>query len=86
MCIQQSAFAPLMDAAIMAAIRRVLMEGIAENPGSAPREMVASAVSCALYGASKEWFRTPNHPPAEKIAPLILQLVMPMLAKSGMKP
>jgi AcrR family transcriptional regulator len=79
-CPPQNAFEPLMDAAITAAIRRVLMEGLADKQGAASPEMVASAVSWAIYGAVKEWFATENHPAAEEVVPQILHLVVPMLA------
>jgi AcrR family transcriptional regulator len=82
-CRPQNAFEPLMDAAITAAIRRVLMEGVGKMQGTATPEMVASATSWAIYGAVKEWYATPNHPPAEEIAATILQLVVPMLTVSA---
>ncbi len=84
-CKRHSAFQPLMDAAITASIRRVLMQGIGKWDGNvaAPAlspELVASAASWAIYGAVKAWFDTPGHPPAEQIAPSISELILPMLA------
>jgi AcrR family transcriptional regulator len=79
-CQRQSAFQPLIDAALTAAIRRVLMDGMPATLPSGPSpEMIATAASWAIYGAVKEWFNTPNHPPAEDIVPTILQLVLAML-------
>lgn len=92
-CDRQSAFEPLSEAAITAAIRRVIMGGMPKTaseidtqPGSSPRpssEMIATAASWAIYGAVKEWFKSPNRPPAEEVVPLVLQLVLPILQAAG---
>jgi AcrR family transcriptional regulator len=83
-CNRQSAFEPLVDAAVTAAIRRVLAKGLSHHPSTIPlaTEMIASAASWAIYGAVKQWSTTPNHPPAEEIVPAILALVLPILAQS----
>jgi AcrR family transcriptional regulator len=80
-CQRQSAFEPLVEAAVTAAIRRVLIEGMPKDDLTAglPPVMIATTASWAIYGAVKEWSRTPNRPPAEEIVPLILQLVLPIL-------
>lgn len=84
-CQRQSAFEPLIEAAITSAIRRVLMGGMppaGSKTGSASGlepQMIATAASWAIYGAVKEWFNTPSRPPAEDIVPGILQLILPML-------
>jgi AcrR family transcriptional regulator len=88
-CQRQSAFEPLIAAAIITAIRRVLMEGMPKDggvegtPPAPPPEMIASAASCAIYGAANAWFNTPERPPAEKIVPLVMQLIAPMLEAAG---
>jgi AcrR family transcriptional regulator len=84
-CPRQSAFEPLADSAIAAAIRRVLIAGMpADASSSGPsREMIATAASWAIYGAVKEWLKTPGHPPAEDIVPAVLQLILPMLPVPG---
>lgn len=83
-CCRNNPFEPLIESAIVAAIQRTFLRGMPPaQPGSGtPTEMVASAVSWAIYGAVKQWFNTPNHPPAEEIAPEILQLILPMLSSS----
>jgi AcrR family transcriptional regulator len=80
-CNRQSAFEPLVDAAITNAIRRVLDKGMpgAEHP---PNGMIAAAASWAIYGAVKQWFFTPNHPPAEQVVPTILELALPILQQA----
>jgi AcrR family transcriptional regulator len=80
-CQRQSAFEPLVEAAVVAAIRRVLMEGMPKDgfiTGLSP-VMIATTASWAIYGAVKEWFSTPDRPSAEEIVPVILRLVLPIL-------
>lgn len=83
-CDRQSAFAPLMDAAIVAAIRRLLMEGLerAQHPSALPVEMVATATSWAIAGGVKQWLSQPDRSPAEVFVPQLLQLVLPLLASA----
>jgi AcrR family transcriptional regulator len=78
---RQTAFEPLMDAAIVAAIQRLLMEGIQreEHPLALPPEMVAAAVSWAICGGVKQWLSIPDRPLAATIVPKLLELVLPML-------
>lgn len=79
-CTQQNAFEPLMESAMTAAIRRVLINGMNKNGKSgASAEMIATTASWAIYGAVKQWFYTPGHAGAEEIVGSILQLVMPIL-------
>jgi AcrR family transcriptional regulator len=80
-CDRQTAFEPLMDAAVVAAIRRLLMEGMQreEQPLALPPEMVAAAVSWAICGGVKQWLSIPDRPLAATIVPQLLELVLPML-------
>lgn len=75
------AFTPLMDAAVTAAIRRVVMQGMPSNEVTlnVPPKIAASSVSWAIYGAAKEWFDTPGHPSAEDIVPSLVQMIHPLL-------
>jgi AcrR family transcriptional regulator len=84
-CRKQTAFEPLIEAAITNAIRRVLIDGVnraAHSPAS-QSEMIATAASWAMYGAVKQWFNSADRPPAEAIAPIIVRLVTPMLESAG---
>jgi AcrR family transcriptional regulator len=80
-CDRQTAFEPLMDAAIVTAIRRLLMEGLqrAEHPLEIPAELVAAAASAAICGGVKQWLSSPDRPPAEVIVAQLQELVLPML-------
>jgi AcrR family transcriptional regulator len=86
-CQRQSAFQPLIEAALITAIRRVLMEGMPKSgsPSGPQPEMIATAASWAIYGAVKEWFRTPGRPPAEEVIPVVMQLIIPMLESAAPK-
>ena len=72
---------PHMESAIVAVVRRMLLDGLRSHPpasGDTP-ELLAATASWAIYGAAKEWVQTPNHPPSEQIAPSIQRLVAPIL-------
>jgi AcrR family transcriptional regulator len=71
----------LEDAAMIAAIRRVLGDGM-EKYTSVPEErraMQSAAASWAIYGAVKEWLNMSDRRPAEAIVPEIVALVGPLL-------
>jgi AcrR family transcriptional regulator len=80
-CDRQTAFEPLMDAAIVSAIRRLLTEGLerAERWSAVPLEIIAAAASWAICGGVKQWLSTPDRPPSETIVPQLLQLILPIL-------
>jgi AcrR family transcriptional regulator len=80
-CERQTAFEPLMDAAIVAAIRRLLMAGLerSERPSALPLEIAAAAASWAICGGVKQWFSTPDRRPPITFVPQLLDLVLPML-------
>lgn len=80
-CQRRSNVEALEDAAMIAAIRRVLVEGIAKHT-SLPekrRAMQSAAASWAIYGAVKEWLNMRDRPSAEAIVPEILAFVTPLL-------
>jgi AcrR family transcriptional regulator len=87
---RQSAFEPLVDAAVTNAIRHVLERGMPPEMSPEPTDqpwlpspaMIAATVSWAIYGAVKQWFYTPNRPPAEQAVPAILGLVLPILQQT----
>ena len=72
--------APHMETAIIAVVRRTLLDGLQRHPREdaiAP-EMVAATASWAIYGGVKEWVRTPDRCPAEEIAQTVMVLVAPI--------
>ena len=76
--------APHMETAIIAVVRRTLLEGLQRHPGEdaiAP-EMVAATASWAIYGAVKEWVKTPDRCPPEEIAKTVMTLVSPIFQQT----
>lgn len=72
---------PHMESAIVAVVRTMLLDGIRRHPpatGDTP-ELLAATASWAIYGAAKEWVRTPNRAPSEAIAATIFRLIAPLL-------
>ena len=75
---------PHMETAIIAVVRRTLLDGLQRHPrkdGIAP-EMIAATVSGAIYGAAKEWVRTPDRCPPEEIAQTVMTLVTPIFLQA----
>lgn len=84
-CNKNSAFEPLMEAGIVAAIRRTLLKGVETKPvaeGLTP-EIVATTAAWAIFGAVKQWFYTPNRRPASEMVQPILRLIFPILMPGG---
>jgi AcrR family transcriptional regulator len=67
--------------AIIAVVRRMLLEGLKLHPprNAVAPEMMAATVSWAIYGAAKEWARTPDRSTAEEMANTVSVLVAPIL-------
>jgi AcrR family transcriptional regulator len=80
-CERRSNVEAMEDAAMIAAIRRVLAAGMeAHTLVPAPRRaMQSAAASWAIYGAVKEWLNSQNRPPAEAIVPEIVAMITPLL-------
>jgi AcrR family transcriptional regulator len=78
---RRSTMEPLEDAAMIAAIRRVIEHGMARDSSLSPeqRGIRAAAVSGAIYGAVKQWLNTPDRWAAEQAVPQIVELVRPLL-------
>ena len=71
---------PHMETAIIGVVRRTLLDGVRRHPRAdaiAP-EMVAATASWAIYGAAKEWVRTPDRCSPEEIANTVMTLVAPI--------
>jgi AcrR family transcriptional regulator len=82
-CPAQGQMKPHLESAVIAVLRRVLLDGLQARHTSAHRaspEMIAATLSWAIYGAAKEWVQTPNRCPSEEIAGTVVTLVSPLLA------
>ena len=72
---------PHMESAVIAVLRQILLGGLEKHPpqNGVAAEIVAATASWAIYGAAREWVRTPNHAPSEEIALTVQRLVAPIL-------
>ncbi|MDT7812813.1 MAG: hypothetical protein QOH35_3428 [Acidobacteriaceae bacterium] len=80
-CDRQTAFAPLMDAAIAKAIQRLLIEGFQreKQPSAISPELIAASASAAICAGVKQWFSAPDHPPVTTLVAQMQELILPML-------
>jgi AcrR family transcriptional regulator len=83
-CPQQRQMEPHLESAVVAVVRRMTLDGLQQQgvsvQGLSP-EMIAATLSWAIFGAAKEWVRTPDRCPSEQIAGTIVMLVSPFLAQ-----
>jgi AcrR family transcriptional regulator len=73
---------PHMESAVIAVVRRMILEGLKRHPAehAVSPEIIAATVSWAIYGAAKEWVRTPQRCSSETIVETIEVLVSPIFA------
>ena len=73
-----------LEAAIVTVVRRALLAGMVRErrDGAASPEMLATAVSWAMYGACKEWLREPERAASRDIAGTIAGLMTPLLERA----
>jgi len=80
-CARQRHLEPHLESATVSVIRHMVLAGLQNHPSvKASPEMLASTISWAIFGAAKEWLRTPNHQPSQQAADNIARLVAPILA------
>ncbi|WP_263383894.1 TetR/AcrR family transcriptional regulator [Granulicella arctica] len=80
-CGRQRQLEPHLESAVITVVRSIILEGLRRHDdGSSPAspEMRATTVSWAIYGAAKEWVRTPNRVPSEEIVQTVMLLVAPI--------
>jgi AcrR family transcriptional regulator len=79
-CERQLQMQPHMEAAVIAVVRGMLLSGMKEHPpaDAVSPEMLASTLSWAIFGAAKEWMRTPGRCPSDAIADRIMALIAPV--------
>lgn len=80
-CERQRQMEPHMESAVIAVVRWMILDGLKQHPleNAVSPEMIATVVSWAIYGAAKEWVRTPNRCPSEEIVETVITLVSPIL-------
>jgi len=80
-CSRQPHLEPHLEAAIVAVVSKMLLQGLQQHPSAkATPELLAATVSGALVGAARQWLRSPNRPPSEQAAATITTLAAPILA------
>jgi hypothetical protein len=81
-CETQRRLEPVMESAIIAVVRRTISEGLKQHPaeGAISLAMIAATMSWAIYGAAKEWVRTPDRCPSDEIVDTVIRLVAPILS------
>jgi len=70
-----------METVIVAVVRRMILDGMAQHPpkpGVSP-EVLASTVAWAIYGAAKEWVQSSGNVPVSEFGDTIEKLVKPVL-------
>jgi AcrR family transcriptional regulator len=77
---EQRHLEPPMESAVIGVVRGIILNGSKSHPssGHVSVEMIASAISWAMYGAALEWLRTPNRAPSEDFAETLVTLVSPI--------
>jgi AcrR family transcriptional regulator len=85
-CERQRQLEPHMESAVIAVVRRMILDGLKRHPvenGASP-EIIAATVSWAIYGAAKVWVRTPQRCCSETIVETIQALVSPIFTSAPM--
>ena len=72
---------PHMESAMIAVVRRMLMEGLQKHPpkNGIAVELVAATAGWAIYGAVKEWAQMPGRCPVDEFAATAIAMVAPIL-------
>jgi AcrR family transcriptional regulator len=79
-CERQRQMEPHLESAVVAVVRQMILEGLKLHPSqrSVSPEMVASTASWAIFGAAREWLRTPDRCSSDEIAGTVEKLVTPI--------
>lgn len=80
-CASKASFGPLLDSAVTRAIRIVVLEGLAKRASrnGVPNDVLASTISSAIYGATREWFYQAKRRRNDELVAFIASVVGPML-------
>ena len=77
-----------LETAIVAVMRGMILEGMKSHSGGqrVPPDLLASTVAWAIFGAAKEWLRTPNRVSVDRIANTIEAMVTPIFGAAHSQP
>jgi AcrR family transcriptional regulator len=71
-----------LETAMVAVLRGMLLDGLQQQPPvqGLPVELIAATMAWAIYGAAREWVRTPSRMPPQDAAAAINRLLAPVMA------
>jgi len=81
-CQRQVQMEPHMESAVIAVVRRMILDGVERHPpgNGVPAGMLAATLSWAIFGAAKEWARTPERCSSDAVADQVMGLLSPMFS------
>jgi AcrR family transcriptional regulator len=84
----QSGSGQHLETAIVAVMRGMILEGLKSHHGRhrVSPELLASTAAWAIFGAAKEWLRTPNRVPVDRIATTIEVMITAIFSAAARQP
>jgi AcrR family transcriptional regulator len=87
-CKRQVQMEPHMEAAVIAVVRRMILDGVERHP---PKDgvsagMLAATLSWAIFGAAKEWVKTPERGSSEMAVEQVMGLLTPLFRAAYAEP
>jgi len=84
-CASKGSFGPLLDSAITQAIRIVVLEGLTKRATwvKVSPDVLASTVSSAIYGATREWFYSKKRHRIDEIVTFVASVFGPAFETGG---
>jgi len=77
---RQMQMEPHLEAAVIKVVRRMILDGLEKHPPAnrAPAPILAATLSWAIFGAAKEWVRTPGRCTSEDMVDHTLGMLAPV--------
>jgi AcrR family transcriptional regulator len=84
-CASRGSFGPLLDSALTKAIRIVVLDGLGKRATQTgvSHAVLASTISSAIYGATREWFYSTKRQRSSEIVSFIARVVSPPFEAGG---
>src|SRR5271165_1334964 len=84
----QSGSGQHLETAIVAVMRGMILDGLKSHRGRkrVSLELLASTAAWAIFGAAKEWLRSPNRVSVDRIASTIEVMVKPIFTAAASQP
>lgn len=78
-CASKGSFGPLLDSAVTGAIRIIVLDGLTKRVTwtRVSHDVLASTLSSAIYGATREWFYSKKRPRIDEIVSFVASIVGP---------